>query len=172
MIEIYVGVTTLHQDLLTICTQRHISPCELQRWRQKFRCLENILRSVNLYLGGSVLILFVMGVSTLIPAIFHIISRGSFNLILPTCNIIVIMAALTLPSAILNGKVGMKYLNSETEMYICSVVGCIYLRIVEWMKTDNLIQVNQDMKYNMVYAIVCRYKTFSFKYINNCYVKI
>ena len=107
MIEIYVCVTVLHQKLLIICTQQHISPCELQIWRRKFRCLEKFLQSVNGYLGGSALILLILSVSTLIMATFQTVGKRVVlpGLILPNVNMIVIMFGLAFPSAILSGRV-------------------------------------------------------------------
>ena len=39
MIEFYVYVTALHQDLLTICKKQHLQS-ELRIWRRKFGCFE------------------------------------------------------------------------------------------------------------------------------------
>ena len=107
MIEFYVCVTALHQDLQTICKKQHLLQSELQIWRRKFGCLEKVLGSVNGYLGGPVLALLIMSVSTLILAIFQPIGEGhvELGLLLPICDSIVLMTALTVPSAILNGKV-------------------------------------------------------------------
>ena len=108
IMEIYVCVTAFHQDLLTICAQQHVSEQELQTWRRKFRCQEKVLRSVNDYLGRSVLVLLVMCLSILILTIFKCIGEKAVNpaLMLFICNAVTVICGLTLPSAILNGKVG------------------------------------------------------------------
>ena len=107
MIEIYIYVSALHKDLLAICTKQQVSQFELQIWRRKYRCLENIMRSVNGYLGGSVLVLLTLSVSSLILATYHIVGMELINpgLVLPFCNMVFVMACLTLPSAALSGKV-------------------------------------------------------------------
>ena len=107
MIEFYVCATALHQELLTICKKQHLLQSELQVWRRKYACLEKALGSVNGYLGGPVFALLIMSVSTLILAIFQPIGEEHVEpgLLLPICNTIVFMTALTVPSAILNGKV-------------------------------------------------------------------
>ena len=108
MMEMYVCVTALHQDLLIVCTQQHVSDHELQTWRRKFRCQEKVLRSVNDYLGRSVLVVLIMCVSILILTIFRCIGEKAVNtsLMLFICNAVTLICGLTLPSAILNGKVG------------------------------------------------------------------
>ena len=107
MIEIYLCVTALHQDLLTICKKQHLLQTELQIWRRKVGYLDKIVKSVNCYLGGSVLVLLIISVSSLILGIFQPIAEENveLGLLLPLCNTIVLMTALTVPSAILNGKV-------------------------------------------------------------------
>ena len=107
MIEIYICVLALYEDLLAICTKQHVSQCELQVWRRKYRCLENTVRSVNGYLGGSVLVLLALGVSSSILATYYIFGEGIVDpgLVLPFCNMVVVMASLTLPSAALSAKV-------------------------------------------------------------------
>ena len=107
MIELYVRVTTLHQELLIPCKKQQLLQSELQIWRRKFGFLRKDLESVNGYLGGSVLAILIMSVSTLILAIFQPIGEENLELglLLPICNTIVLMTALTVLSAILNGKV-------------------------------------------------------------------
>ena len=120
MIEIYICVSALHKDLLAICTKQHVSQFELQIWRRKYRCLENIMRSVNGYLGGRVLVLLTLGVTNLILATYHIVGKGIVepDLVLPFCNMVFLMACLTLPSAALSGMVSntIKY---EARLEIC-----------------------------------------------------
>ena len=107
MVEIYVCVAALHLELLTICKKQHIRQSDLQIWRRQFGYLKIVLRSTNGYLGGSVLTLLILSVSILILAIFQPIGEENIELglVLPICNTIVAIAALTVPSAILNGKV-------------------------------------------------------------------
>ena len=107
VIEIYVCVMALHQDLRSMCKKQHLVQSELQIWRQKLRCLEKVMRSVNDYLGGSLFVLLILSVSTLTLAIFQPIGEGmiELGLVLPICNMVVLMTGITVPSAILNGKV-------------------------------------------------------------------
>ena len=107
MFEIYICVSALYEELLNICTRRHVSQCQLQVWRRKYRCLENIVKSMNGYLGGSVLVLLILSVSNLILNAYYMVGKGKINpgLVLPMCNMAVLMACLALTSAVLSGKV-------------------------------------------------------------------
>ena len=104
MIEIYVCVTALHQDLLSICAERYVSSHALQIWRRKFRCQEKVLRSVNDSSGGSVLAPLTMCVSILILVSTRVIGQmtADISLVLTICNTIIVICGLTLPSAILD----------------------------------------------------------------------
>ena len=106
MIQLYVHVTTLHEELLIICKKQQLQS-ELQIWWRKFGFLRKVLRSVTGYLGCSMLTILIMSVSTLILAIFQPIGEENveLGLLLSISNTIALMTALTVPSAILNGKV-------------------------------------------------------------------
>ena len=130
IIEIYVCNRALHQDLLNICLQQHVSECELQTWRRKFRYQEKFLKSVNGYMGGTMFVLIILSVSVLILAIFKSINETIVNLslVLPICITVLIFSVFTLPSAILNGKVSTKV--GITHVWIMriidrSIIGCI-----------------------------------------------
>ena len=105
--EIYICVSALYEELLNICKRRQVSQCELQIWRRKCRCLENVVRAMNGYLGGSVLVLLTLSVSSLILMAYYFVGKGMIEpgLVLPVCNVAVFMACLTIPSAVLSGKV-------------------------------------------------------------------
>ena len=107
IVEIYFYATELTMELQMICTQEHVSHHKLQVWRQNFRCLEKVLKCVNGYLGGTVLVLLVLSVSTLILDSFLPITNGIKDpgILLVLSVIIIIVGALTVPSAALNGKV-------------------------------------------------------------------
>ena len=107
MFEIYICVSALYEELLNICKRRQVSQCELQIWRRKCRCLENIVRAMNGYLGGSVLVLLTLSVSSQILIAYYLVGKGMIEpgIVLPICNMAVFMACLTIPSAVLSGKV-------------------------------------------------------------------
>ena len=107
MIKIYICASALNKDLLEICTKQHVSQFKLQIWRRKYRFLKNIKRFVNGYLGGSVLVLLTLSVSTLILVTYQIAGMELIQpgLVLPFCIMVVVMACLTLPSVALSGKI-------------------------------------------------------------------
>ena len=115
IMELYICLMASHQDLLNICTQQYVPANELQTWRRIFRCQEKVLRSVNDYLGGPVLVLLIMCVSMLILTIFHTIDGKTLDpgMILTICNTIIVISGITLPSAILSGKVSINIVDTE-----------------------------------------------------------